>query len=301
MLKVLKSKIIEKLRHSHFIISPKQTINNYFLNLLGLQVLRLIWANLFRLHPKKVAPEYKMYADILERDGILVIEDFLPQHMFDELKSDSASLRSKASTIMHDTTMEIKVEANTLAYIDYVRNNQLILELVSAFTHRRMNRKPQPYVWQHQKRIDVETVKDSSVHSSHFAHTDKHYPIFKVFYTLSDIDKDNGAFTYYKTSHKLSWWRLLFEYKFSVAQSLLWKESKNPLQIYDPEKIIESAGFKPTPMEGKANTLVLANTMGFHRRGEFYNTNPREYAHLDFNYLESLYSRLKYLFKRDDR
>mgnify|MGYP000259344509 FL=1 len=89
--------------------------------------------------------------------------------------------------------------------------------------------------------------------------------------------------------------------RFSVAQSLLWKESKNPLQIYDPETILESAGFKPTPMEGKANTLVLANTMGFHRRGEFHNTKPREYAHLDFNYLESLYSRLKYLFKSDDR
>ena len=40
-------------------------------------------------------------------------------------------------------------------------------------------------------------------------------------------------------------------------------------------------------MIGKANTAVLANVMGLHRRGVFYKDVPRQIVYLNFRLMES--------------
>ena len=91
----------------------------------------------------------------------------------------------------------------------------------------------------------------------------------KSWYFLDDVDERNGPFTYVPGSHKLSLARLRWEYRKSIDISSngdrysgngsfrLGDEDARQMGLSAPK------GFKVT-----ANTLVVANTHGFHCRGQ---------------------------------
>ena len=100
-------------------------------------------------------------------------------------------------------------------------------------------------------------------------HSDTFHPSMKAWFFLEDVPLDNGPFTYIPESHKFSLKRMKWEYHKSqtVLQQPDGYSEKGSLRLTD-EDIVEMR-LKPTKkIAFKANTLVVANTHGFHGRGK---------------------------------
>jgi len=113
------------------------------------------------------------------------------------------------------------------------------------------------------------------------AHTDVPYKTFKGFIYLVDVDRSNGAFTYYKKTHKkLKFERLFGEY----LASLKFKNDMEDFKKNYAFKFFSKS--KPTYFEEKSKTLVLADTSGYHCRGSFLeNGKKRLILYLNYRYL----------------
>ena len=125
-------------------------------------------------------------------------------------------------------------------------------------------------------------------------HADVFYPTFKAFIYLNDVSKENGSFVYVPYSHIMSFGRLLFEYLLSIIYtfSVLVNKTKTDdpqLDIPQPHKFSQNwmkyKDFKPLPIEAKKNTLILANTMGYHGRSKFIINKSRKILFLNFRYM----------------
>jgi hypothetical protein len=55
--------------------------------------------------------------------------------------------------------------------------------------------------------------------------------------------------------------------------------------VISPE-MMRAMNVVETSICGEANTLIISNNMGFHRRGEFTSAEPREVFNLNFRYLK---------------
>ena len=107
-----------------------------------------------------------------------------------------------------------------------------------------------------------------------------------MFFYLNEVNESNGAFVYVKGSHQLTAARLVHEYELSVREaklfggqpipeSLLGRRSTQIRNIISPENE-RRMNVSETQVCVKPNTLVIANNMGFHRRGEFTGSEPRK-------------------------
>lgn len=275
--------------------SPSLYSGGVVSNTLGLHILRTLYLNMWRLKPKKVRKELQPYVDTLDKDGIVVIPDFLPKDQFDEIKKEFNEMYSGWSPMDYDkekfskrqndfpeyfrTIAEKIVSPKTPAFTKYFVNNSMIQEITSAVVHRKNRLTPYHHFWYLQRRT-LENEKAGYLHTAAFPHADVPYPTVKVFLYLNDVDETNAAYIYAKGSHKLTLKRLLFEYKLSV------KYAKTKNDIVTDEDLAK-LGYYPESICGKANTLFISNNMGYHNRGDFKTLEPRQTAQLDFRHLET--------------
>lgn len=98
-------------------------------------------------------------------------------------------------------------------------------------------------------------------------HKDTFHSVIKIWYFLEDVTDEEG-FMYSRGSHKMTLKRLLWEYQRSVKACLKGAKSKGGsfrVSTYE----LQSMGFsEPEAFAPKANTLVIADTRGFHCRGQ---------------------------------
>ena len=101
-----------------------------------------------------------------------------------------------------------------------------------------------------------------------FLQSDTFHPTVKAWLFLDDVDDGNGPFTYVPGSHRLTWSRLKWEYRKSIS----WRDPPDPysrkgsLRLTEGERRDFGLG-EPVLYRVPRNTLVIANTHGFHRRG----------------------------------
>lgn len=282
-------------------------------NTLGYHVLRTLYLNLWRTKPKKVSKEYQKYADILEKDGIVIIPDFLPKEQFEAVKKEYDEMYSGWSPFEYNKEEMTKRQNDfpeyfkniaekittpeTPAFTEYFMKNPLINELATSVVHRKSRLTPYHHFWYLQRR-NLEGENIGSLHTAAFPHADVPYPTIKVFLYLNDVDESNAAYIYAKGSHKLTLKRLWFEYKLSVKYA----KTKNDI-VTDEE--LAKLGYHSESICGKANTLFISNNMGYHNRGDFKTLNPRQTAQLDFRHLETwrntLFRNEKDIFSRASR
>jgi len=282
-------------------------------NTLGYHVFRTLFLNLWRTKPMKVRPEFQKYADILEKDGILVIHDFFPKDQFDAIKKEfdefyagwspfdyneeELTKRQKDFPEYFKNIAEKIIAPETPAFNEYFINNPLINELATSVVHRKSRLTPYHHFWFLQRR-NLEVDKVGYLHSAAYPHADVPYPTVKVFLYLNDVDESNAAYIYARGSHKLTLKRLWFEYKLSVKYA----KTKNDI-VTDEE--LAKLGYYPESICGKANTLFISNNMGYHNRGDFSTLVPRQTAQLDFRHLETwrntLYRNEKDIFSKVSR
>ncbi|WP_262690586.1 phytanoyl-CoA dioxygenase family protein [Kordiimonas aestuarii] len=100
-------------------------------------------------------------------------------------------------------------------------------------------------------------------------HSDTFHPTMKAWLFLEDVEQKHGPFTYVRGSHKLTKARFNWEYARSCAAGKLRDgySEKGSFRA-SPDDLAEMNLPEPEGITAKAGTLVIANTNGFHGRGD---------------------------------
>ena len=264
-------------------------------NRLGLQLARAATANIgFRARKRPVDADIRDQVETYERDGVVVLGNFLPDDVFatvrDECGGAHEAGRFGSECVEDNSILEeillVKKHVDVLPVTwSALSRHEMLLRLVAAIT-----RLPPRAI-----KLDVSYMsktKDAPppkrLVGTNYIHADVHYPSAKAWLFLNDIDESNGAFVYAKGSHKMGLGRLLYEYDVSVRVAKAKREGTMGTTLpagavrLPTERQLRRMGIRETTLGGKANTLVIANVGGFHRRGEFVEGRRREQIQMKF-------------------
>jgi hypothetical protein len=239
------------------------------LNRLGLHAARLVMAHavtrlrLFTLAPLVDEGTRREF----RRDGYLVIENFLPADDFQALEREVRACRGEVrECIQGDTlTHRILLDDEALAAMPAVRRlvEDKRYERLLKYCAARLKR-PLYY---------IQSIKNGYIEGGpdpqKVLHADTFHPTMKAWFFIDEVTADKGPFTYVRGSHRLTWARLKWEYRRSIQGAALGDGySEKGSMRADAEDLAELGLPAPRGITAKPNTLVVADTHGFHRRGD---------------------------------
>ena len=255
------------------IISSKKSIKSKVLNRIGIQNFRILLADLrYKTRPRHRSLAINEYINTLQQEGIVVIEDFLPAKMFQELEKDCLhSLETMPISRQRKDGPNLYTNINysdlegKYASIDNIFNYPLIAKLFSAAERRKIDLKKIVRLLS----CLVQGENDGTVDPETNLHEDTFFNTHKAWLYISDVNLEQAPFVYVKGSqvHKNAK-RYKYIYKHSTS-----KENLKSRRI--PEKELAELGMVETQYISKKNTFVLANTLGFHRRMQGVQGNKR--------------------------
>ena len=202
----------------------------------------------------------------LLKDGVVVIPNFLPT-------SEFVALRKEHKRLIENHNFETKGQClsqeqyspNSVAiYADdpkpsalsaFLQNPRLLFLLQVGEGRRKclIN-------WSQYEATIGGVAKDNFSELEEQIHSDTYFSTHKVFLYLHDVGIENGPFTYCRRTMRVTWRRLVREY----ASSL---EKKATRDTWRPEEWEQKyLDLTEEPIVGLANTLIIADTNGFHKR-----------------------------------
>jgi len=240
------------------------------LNRLGLHVARLLLAHgVMRFRHLLLSPLVAT-ADrtAFHRDGYIIKHDFLPPDEFAALvlevrQFDGAETREciQGDTVNRRTPLDPETLLGLPACRALLQQDLVYRRLMqwAAATLR------PPFIFVEQL-FHAHRQDDRPDPQKHL-HSDTFHPTMKGWLFLEDVSAEKGPFSYVTGSHRLTFARLRWEYRQSIAgRSLPDRYSrKGSLRLGEADRI-ELGLPLPTALEVPANTLVVANTFGFHAR-----------------------------------
>ena len=257
--------------------SEEKVIKNVMLNFLGLQVIRYCIAKLLystRGITNSANLKKSENINFLKKNGFLIIKNYLPEEEFTEFKKDFDPLKfeHKIDNISDGGTF---VERKTINYENFTRHgmisnssfiNEELLDTIKGAENRKEIQID--YFW-------LDTIRlGESKSCQNDLHTDTFYDTHKIWYFPEAVNKDNGPLIFYPMSHKFSISRMIFEWinsvKYLEANSFSWR-NKDVSEF----KLVSEEQSVVVP----ENTLVIANTHGFHRRSEGKTGEVRNQIH----------------------
>jgi hypothetical protein len=275
-------------------------------NRLGWQVLRLLEKQTrIGLRPRRPVPaEVQPALATLERDGIVVLPDFLPPADFEAVQAEYQMSRTDLHRSKYTmlpvgdnfVCEELRISAHSDVFPTFKRGlqeNPFLTALVEGATRRPLSYPILPLLQIFSKPDPAAPYTDGPEYD--VLHADRHYPCFKGFYHIHDVTAENGAFIYCVGSHRLSLDRIRHEYDLSVRQAFkqngqidripadLLERGFNKIQ----RSFLAKLNIRETQFPARANTLIVSNNFGFHRRGAFTGDGSRAFLYMDFKYLES--------------
>ncbi|MEL7259004.1 MAG: phytanoyl-CoA dioxygenase family protein [Pseudomonadota bacterium] len=276
--------------------TPPRGHFRYVANLLGLQVARVLWFEVqFRIRKLLIRSRFPKSdaTRIVEKNGYIVIENFFDPSDFDRLKSyyyeqiaqapkpDQAGPKLAAPTVSNPRNGEVDPIIEDL----FVQNNR-INEIIENCSAHRQNIKP--LIRLHHYWIEPEEMGTREVARTDELHYDVPMNNMRGFFFVEDCDRTNAAFEIAPATHSFGLKRLYMEYVDSLVQAKA-REGKPEAKVQPiSEKLQKLIKANPIPLEAKANSLVIFNTMCLHRRGRFSAPGTREAILLDYRYLDSL-------------
>jgi Phytanoyl-CoA dioxygenase (PhyH) len=277
--------------------APKYHTGPAWAAVMGLQLLRAMHKNLaYGARRAVVEPEIEQAVSAMLRDGVVLIPDFLPAEQFAAVRAEfdamAASGRFSRSWPEHVDVAEdyCAVKPNKPSAISqYLVRNPFLTAVAAAVTRRAIRIVPRvsARAWRR-----ISGRQRAHLTGAAYIHADIHYPTCKAWLYLNDIDEGNGAFIFCKGSQKMTPARLAYEYDASIRVARDRHTSSNNGLLRKPtQRQISAMKLRETSMCGKANTLLIANTQGFHRMGEFSDERPREKIYICFREVESAQNR----------
>jgi hypothetical protein len=216
----------------------------------------------------------------LVRNGIVLIEDFLQPSLFAavEREADELMATTNPTWVVHSGTTEVR--RHSLAHVDPVRfpqleqwrNGQRLVELAAA-----AERRSYPKGWDGSALVERLTLGDDSEPDGNTElHIDTFFDTHKLWLYLDDVSETNAAFVYVPGSHVLDRVRLRYEY--------LESNTTNRKSRRVSEEEVRSRGLEPLVFACRRNTLVLANTCGYHARSAGEPGASRRSLHKEYRY-----------------
>lgn len=200
------------------------------------------------------------------RDGFVVCHDFLPAADFAALVEQVRAYRGGLREIAEGDTIMRKVALGPSVL-------QAVPKLAAVLRSPRWrgliryigSRDAEPVVWIQSL---VRHACDGPPDPQAALHADTFHPAVKAWLFLTDVAADAGPFTYVPGSHRLTPERLAWERRVSLAAR------------HSPDRDTRQGSFRiaagelpalglpaPRVFDVPANTLVVADTFGFHARG----------------------------------
>lgn len=289
---------LTKLVHS----KPTMYSSSVFLNILGWHWVRVFGFYLYRILriPQSTPAKYAHYVKELTEKGLVVIPNFFSQEdfnliveEFDRLMPQFASDPSEIG-LPHVERMSVFDNRVSGRVQDLIGKNELIKSVARKFLNREYHFPLQAQltrIWCSEEEVSL--PKNGGTNNLHF---DAPLRVMKAFYYVSDTTPDNAPFTYcYETHKRMNIKRLLFEYMLSIRYALnRWNPAtKGEYSVGEPwvtitDKEKRDNKLVEMPITGKANTLVIVNTGGFHRRGPFLKEGERHTIEINFRSVETL-------------
>jgi hypothetical protein len=260
-------------------------IGNRLLNRMGLHVIRIVIAHGFfwlrqQLLFYLVTTEERQQ---LRRQGFLVVPNCLSPEQLELLNKDF-----KRCMVDNTTTNNNIADTNTVGHsikstqgdtsslsclLTPAVQNQLAATASTVNQAAILNRLRYASgtflsPWFYFLRI-ARSGKINSADPQKTPHADAFHPTMKAWLFLNDVDADNGPFCYFPGSHRLTLKRLRWEYR----QSLSAKTSSNFYTSRGSFRLAKAdqSALELAPIKSfavPANTLIIANTYGFHCRGQ---------------------------------
>ena len=248
------------------ILSGDKVIDSKVLNLLGVQPLRTIAARLvYSSRRVEVDSGVERQADDLRNTGLLVIEDFLPPSLFEAVVRECALLDRRADLAVaaaQGSLTQTVIRASDLGpqscpAIHAFFADSRLTALLNACEKWPFGDLVRHGIYERLSH-DAARSRAHSVDPQAELHSDVFFTSHKLWLYLDDVAEEDGPFVYVKGSHQLSARRLWEIYRHStetIGTADRWRRI-----------LPEERRAAETVVTCPANTLVLANVCGYHRR-----------------------------------
>jgi hypothetical protein len=238
------------------------------LNHLGLHVSRVRLAHAMadrrrsRLAKRIPAALQREFAE----NGFIQIENYLTDAAFAPLRDAILGTKAPAREMVQGDTITRRIAVDG----DYLQAIPGLRALIGAEPWRSLVRYVASYdteplyyiqtILSH--RFDAEPDPQTALHADTF------HPTMKAWFFLEDVAEDEGPFCYVPGSHRLTPQRIAWEKKRSIAapEDVDALSARGSMRV-EPEELGDLGLPQPRLFAVKANTLVIADTCGFHARG----------------------------------
>lgn len=222
-----------------------------------------------------------------DKSGIIQYYDYFPEPLVNRIKKEMESIPLSVNKQSWNIIMNIKNNDSALREAVFGRE-------LGAFTGMRT------HVFDclglslthgEAKRCYAENTFVQKLHNKagdgdiqKVLHQDTFFPCLKFWYFPKEVTLDDGPFAYAVGSHELTPARLRYIYQQSILcakgeieEGRTESHIEGSIRIFEPE--LEEMGYKVTQFPVPANTLVVGNVFGFHRRSEVTQEGFRDSIH----------------------
>jgi hypothetical protein len=243
-------------------------IGSAALNRRGLHARRVKLAHAMAAHRRRRLAHMVSAEDraAFDRDGYVMRPDFLPRETFERLRVSVFAHAAPAREMLQGDTItrRFAVDPDFIAAVPEIRT------LLANPDWRGLNRyvgsfdqEPLTYV-----QSILSHIRNSSPDPQTDLHIDTFHPTVKAFYFLTDVKEDEGPFVYVPGSHRLTAGRLEWEREQSINAATGGDRLAARGSLRATPADLDRMGFgAPKAFAVPANTLVVADTVGFHARG----------------------------------
>jgi len=200
-----------------------------------------------------------------ERNGFVVKHDFLPPELFARMREELLDWSGPAREMTQGDTITRRYAVDpallrtvpTLRSFARDRRWQSLARYVAGFDSEPLLYVQSILSHRHEAPPDPQTS----------LHADTFHPSMKAWLLLEDVGPDDGPLTYVAGSHRLSGERLAWEAERSldVRDSGDFLSARGSFRI-EAEELASLGLPEPSKLAVPANTLIVADTFGFHAR-----------------------------------
>ncbi len=214
----------------------------------------------------------------LDRDGYVLKRDFLPPTAFAALTAELAAARLEAWELRQGQAVQRMAPLGG----DVLRRHPALAALVADRTLRALMRygasrggEPVAYIQ------TVIAQPDGPADPQTALHADTFHSTTKGWFYLHDVAAEEGPFVYAPGSHRLTPERLAWERR----QSETARDARDPHHAAGSFRIaaedVAALGYgPPTALAVPANSLLIADTLGFHARARSERASTRVALHV---------------------
>jgi hypothetical protein len=243
-------------------------IGSSALNRRGLHIHRLLIAHrLAAMRRERLSARISAEdRDVFDRDGLLIKPDFLPADWFADLLMEVKNYRGPGREMLQGDTVtrRIALDPKTLVTLPAVKKLleapafQGITRYVNSFDVEPMFYLQTILTHTHQGPPDPQLK----------LHADTFQPSVKAWLFLTDVEERGAPFMFVPGSHRPTEARLAWEKAMSIAVSSDGERlSRRGSFRIEPADLPALGLPAPKAIAVRANTLVVADTFGFHSRG----------------------------------